>query len=373
MNRFNKKSGGLNIIRAAPYEGGLVTDFIEVHKDGSLVQYGNRAPQLVKPMGEDTVPSLLQKNELVVNKNNTKKVLRLIDEHNQESDDKIIIPGLEDSGIQESDGEVNFDKIEEFKRGGIVGRKKKQKKGKMEQTQIVNIYTGRARQQPKRNRAFNTQPPSYSEYRQVMRDTINPLRIVGQPLLTNDAITTKYKELLETKFDVIKKKLLGEKKVDEQPQPQSQPQLQPQPVETQKPQTNISQRLVAAKPLELDKEDVEALEAIDEEELVSNPRSVFRRLLPPTQPFVMYKPSEVVEEEAKSVIESTAPTVRDTGVGSLEPLQQRLQEVELTYDILNGKTVIELKQQAMRDRIPSYSTAPNKDALINLMLSFYNR
>jgi hypothetical protein len=363
------------LIRAQPYNGGLVTDFIQVHKDGSLVQYGDRPPQVVKPVGEDTVPSLLQKNELVVNKNNTKKVLKLIDEHNQESDDKIIIPGLEDSGIQESDGEVNFDKIEEFKRGGIVGKKKKQRVGKMEQTQIVNIFTGRAKQ-PKRRRAFDNRPPSYSEYRQVMRDTLNPLRIVGQPILTNDATTTIYKELLERKLAQLKKQEQGQqpKKVD------SGAQTTPEPVETQRTQMSIGERLVSSKPLELDEQDLEALDIIDEEELISNPRSIFRRLLPPIPPYIPTLPPESVAPTEIANLQITAGST--TAVSSpiigagvnlgLEPIQERLEELEVTKEELEAQNLVDLKEQSKRAGIPGYSTK-NKKELIDLMLKFYNR
>jgi hypothetical protein len=115
--------------RAAPklIGGGLITsDAREVPPDGETM--------IVHRQGKDTVPVILQRGELVVNKSNVPRVLDLIQKYD------VSIPGLE------MQRQIHGDEMLQMAKGGLVRKKKapKKKGARMSQkvVQIVKINIG---------------------------------------------------------------------------------------------------------------------------------------------------------------------------------------------------------------------------------------
>ena len=92
----------MKVLKAKPFQdGNIVKKHNELDSEGNYVQF-------VKPKGVDIIPAILQPGELVVNKANVGRVLKLIDLHNEKAPSKedIVIPGMVDDGEQSESGDI---------------------------------------------------------------------------------------------------------------------------------------------------------------------------------------------------------------------------------------------------------------------------
>lgn len=170
--------------------GGLVSRKSQLPKHGEIVEF-------VEPKGVDTVPTLLQPGELVVNKSNVPKVLKLIKEYG------VKIPGLESESSSDSSSESELEHTCSYKKGGVVSTcpccdKEASKTKTKTKTKTKRKKSDRKSVGSSIGAHFSSMAP--------------PLRIIGRPQLTGRAISTP---IVLSEMGDIKRELHGIKeKID---------------------------------------------------------------------------------------------------------------------------------------------------------------